>query len=138
MNRFAFLCLSLVALVGCGGGGPHLVAVSGKVTVDGRPVPKAIVTFNPTGAGGSNSLGKTDNEGNYRLEFSQDKKGALVGDYVVEIVTKKISKSDLPDDGSAPEPTAFVEIPAQYRKRGALTASVKDQSNVINFELSSK
>lgn len=127
--------LLLSAVVGCGDGGPRLVSVTGKVTVDGQPVPSAIVTFNPTGAGGSNSLGKTDASGNYKLEFSQDKQGALVGDYVVEIVTKKISKADLPDDGSVVDQSNFVEIPAKYRKRGALTATVKDQANTINFEL---
>lgn len=130
--------MMLAALVGCGDGGPELVAVSGKVTLDGKPVPNAIVTFNPTGAGGSNSLGKTDAAGNYRLEFSQEKKGALVGEYAVDIVTKKISKADLPDDGSVVDESAFVAIPAKYRKRGTLTAKVEDRSNTINFELSTK
>ncbi len=136
MTRYVVLCVMiLIGLSGCGNGGPHLVAVSGKVTVDGKPVPNAIVTFNPVAAGGSNSLGKTDAQGVYRLEFSQDKQGALVGDHVVEIVTKKVSKAELPDDGSAVAEAPYVEIPAKYRKRGSLTATVKDQANTIDFEL---
>lgn len=139
VHRITVLMVFVVAfMAGCGDGGPHLVAVKGKVTLDGKPVPSAIVTFNPTGPGGSNSLGKTDIDGNYRLEFSQDKQGALVGEYAVEIVTKKISKADLPDDGSVVDQSNFVEIPAKYRKRGALSATVKDQSNTIDFELTSK
>lgn len=138
VNRMAILGMCLAAMVGCGDGGPRLVSVSGKVTLDGKPVPNAIVTFNPTGAGGSNSLGRTDATGTYQLEFSQDRKGALVGDYVVDIVTKKVSKADMPDDGSVVDQSAFVEIPAKYRKRGTLTATVKDQSNSIDFELTNK
>lgn len=139
VHRITVLIVFVIAfMAGCGEGGPHLVAVKGKVTLDGKPVPSAIVTFNPTGAGGSNSLGKTDSDGNYRLEFSQDKQGALVGEYAVEIVTKKISKADLPDDGSVVDQSNFVEIPVKYRKRGALSATVKDQSNTIDFELTSK
>ena len=139
MIRYSILCLAILsACVGCSDGGPHLVSVTGKVTLDGKPVPNAVVTFNPVAAGGSNSLGKTDKDGNYLLEFSQDKRGAMVGDHVVEIVTKKIAKSDLPDDGSALDQSAFVEIPAKYRKRGELKATVQDQSNTIDFPLTSK
>ncbi|MFO1064461.1 MAG: carboxypeptidase regulatory-like domain-containing protein [Pirellulales bacterium] len=126
-----------VSLIGCGSSGPQLVDVSGKVTVDGKPVPNAIVTFNPLTPGGSNSLGKTDAQGFYRLEFSQDKKGAMVGEHDVDIVAKKISKNDLPDDGSVVS-TEFVEIPAKYRKRGSLKVKVENKSNTINFELDSK
>ena len=43
---------------GCGGN-PNLFHVSGKVTLDGKPVEKAFVTFIPMG-GGSTSYGKTD------------------------------------------------------------------------------
>ncbi len=138
LKHLSIVSLVFVSLAGCGDGGPRLVSVSGKVTLDGKPVPGAIVTFTPTAAGGSNSLGKTDASGNYTLEFSQDKKGALVGEHVVEIATKKISKADLPDDGSVVDQSAYVEIPAKYRKRGALTATVQDQSNTIDFQLLSK
>lgn len=133
----ALVVLSLGLIAGCGSDGPQLAEVSGKVTLDGKPVPNAVVTFNPLTAGGSNSLGKTDAQGVYRLEFSQDKKGAMLGEHEVEIVTKKIAKSDLPDDGSVVA-TEFVEIPAKYRKRGSVKAVVENKSNTINFELDSK
>ncbi len=99
--------------------------------------PNAIVTFNPDFPGGSNSLGKTDANGKYRLEFSQDRKGAMVGKHLVEITTKKIAASDMPDTGE-PVATEYVPIPAKYRKRGALTVDVSDSPNVIDFPLVSQ
>ena len=131
------VCILLsVTLLGCGSDGPELAEVTGTVTVDGKPVPNATVIFNPVAAGGSNSLGKTDAQGNYRLEFTQDKTGAMIGQHVVEITTKKIAASDMPDTGEVVQST-FVAIPPQYKKRGALTAEVKDQRNKIDFELRS-
>lgn len=138
------LCMTIIttagitaSLTGCSDGGPKLVEVTGKVTVDGKPVPNAIVTFNPTAPGGSNSLGKTDAQGLYRLEYSQDKQGALVGEHVVEIVTKKMSASDMPDSGEVVA-SEYVAIPAKYRKRGSITAKVEDKRNTIDFALESK
>ena len=122
---------------GCGSGGPELAEVTGTVTLDGNPVPNATVIFNPTTEGGTNSMGKTDAQGNYRLEFTQDKKGALIGEHTVQITTKKISASDMPDTGEVVE-TKFVAIPPQYRKAGALKAEVKKQRNQIDFALTSK
>ena len=135
-TNLLLLCLVL-GCIGCGPSGPKLVEVTGSVTLDGKPVPNAIVTFNPDFAGGSNSLGKTDANGKYRLEFSQDRTGAMVGKHLVEIVTKKISASDMPDTGE-PVATEYVAIPAKYRKRGALTVDVTDGRNVIDFPLVSQ
>ncbi|MGN6133038.1 MAG: carboxypeptidase-like regulatory domain-containing protein [Aureliella sp.] len=132
------VCVVLCAMAaGCGSSGPQLADVTGTVTLDGKPVPNAIVTFNPVEPGGSNSLGKTDAQGNYRLEFSQDRKGAMIGKHEVEITTKKISPDEMPDSGEAVE-SVYVPIPAKYRKRGELTAEVKNQRNEINFDLTSK
>lgn len=140
-TNFAFRCwlpltLMVMATVGCGPGGPPLANVTGTVTLDGKPVPNALVTFNSMAENGSPSFGKTDKQGRYALEFSTDRKGALLGQHEVEITTQKISKSELPDDGSVKE-TEFVAIPKHYT-RGTLTAEVKSGSNVCDFALSSK
>ncbi len=82
-------------------------------------------------------MGKTDSSGKYRLEFSQDRRGAMVGKHIVEITTKKIAANEMPDSGEAVS-APFVAIPVKYRQRGALTAEVKNQSNVIDFALESK
>ncbi len=126
--------LSLL-LMGCGPNGPQLSEVRGKVTVDGKPVPRAEIAFVPEQAGGSPSLGRTDAEGNYRLAFTQDRYGALIGKHKVTITSKKISASEMPDTGE-PVDTTFIPIPKKYQD--TLTAEVKSSSNVINFELDTK
>ena len=127
-------CLTLVA--GCGLGGPQLGNVTGTVTLDGKAVPGALVTFVSKEADGTSSFGKTNAQGKFQLEFSTERKGAMLGAYIVEITTKKMSKSDMPDDGSGKE-AEFVAIPKHY-KRGTLTAEVKSGNNVCDFPLTSK
>ncbi len=137
MRKVCLFAVVLFGLIsGCDSGGPRLVDVSGTVTLDGKPVPNAIVVFNPDFPGGSNSLGRTNSDGKYKLEYSQDSQGALVGKHIVEITTKKVAASDLPDDGSVVS-KEFVAIPTKYKKRGSLSAEVLDQSNVIDFQLDS-
>lgn len=80
-------------------------------------------------------MGKTDAEGNYRLAFTQDRFGALIGKHKVNITSKKIAPNEMPDTGEAVDMT-FVPIPKKYQD--SLTAEVKSSSNVINFELDTK
>ena len=69
-------------------------AVSGKVTLDGKPLARAGVTFQPIGSKdnlnpGEGSAAKTDDNGEYTLVLVfQAKKGAVVGKHRVEISTK--------------------------------------------------
>lgn len=126
-----------ILLAGCGGSGPPLGDVRGKVTLDGKAVPKANLEFVPEGPGGSPSFGRTDKDGFYKLEFSQDRSGALIGKHTVTITTKKMSKDEMPDDGRPIEDTA-VEVPKKYGTKGTLSAEVKSGSNTIDFPLESK
>ncbi|MEQ1828820.1 MAG: carboxypeptidase-like regulatory domain-containing protein [Pirellula sp.] len=143
-TRIVFLCLiaSLVAsVVGCGSGGPQLGRVKGKVTVDGKPVPRASITFFPDFQG-STSYGVTDNNGNYELMFTDTDHGAMVGKFHVGIASKKMARDEMPD-GMKPEEftkmnAEFVEIPKKYRGERAFEVEVKAGSNTINLEMDSK
>ena len=74
---------------GCGGhGGPPLGTVTGKVTLDGEPVPGLSVTFIPE-EGGSPSYGGTDDNGEYRLYFNQKRAGAELGSHKVIIQNRE-------------------------------------------------
>lgn len=132
------LCLAVVSLafVGCSQSGPQLGEVTGTVTLDGKAVPNAEVHFNPTVPGGSYSTGKTNAQGKYRLGFTQDRYGAMLGKHNVEIRTKKIAPEDMPDDGSAAN-HVYVELPKKYNVPGALSAEVKSGRNTVDFELTS-
>ena len=118
---------------GCSQSGPPLGKVTGTVTLDGKPVAGALVTFNSKSPNGSSSFGKTDSNGKYRLEFTTSRFGAMLGAHEVEIVTKRVSKSEEPDTGAVAQ-KEFVPIPKHYA-RGALTADVKSGSNLCNFAL---
>ena len=54
--RFLVLVAAALAVAGCGGGGPTLVPVRGKVTLPGgTPVHNGSVTFHPDAAKGNKS-----------------------------------------------------------------------------------
>lgn len=136
-----FFCFTLFGLAGCGSDGPALGKVSGIVTLDGKPVPAATVTFHPENTAGSPSYGRTDDQGNYSLMFTRDKHGAMIGKHRVNIATTKISASEAAEmraEGQDVPTTAYVAIPPKYRDPGALTAEVESGSNEISFELTSK
>ena len=80
-------------LVGCGGSSlPSPVPVSGTVTLNGKPVDAAVVTF--IGAAGARSgSGKTGTDGTFKLTTINTDDGAPPGEYVVTIskVEAKVS-----------------------------------------------
>src|SRR5256885_11248434 len=83
MRRFLRLCFLVQLLAvfslsaSCKGGAApsNLAPVSGKVTMDGKPLPKASVRFQPD-KGGGDSYGTTDDQGNYTLRWTGNQAGA--------------------------------------------------------------
>lgn len=138
--RYNFACLALpliLVVAGCGSDGPELADVTGTVTLDGKPVPGAVLTFIPTS--GSTSYGKTDASGKYTLMFTDTKYGAMIGSYKVEIEVKRIPPDEIAEMKAEGQQVAteFVTIPKKYRADGALTAEVKSGENTIDFKLDS-
>ena len=134
--RSSAWCLRLVAplvlavIGGCGGPYAKLARVSGKVTLGGQPLADAFVQFSPA-AGGSQSVGKTDGNGNYTLVFTRGVNGAEVGEHNVTISTYV----DPVPDADPPQPGAPEKVPLKYRSAGELKATVKKGSNPIDFAL---
>ena len=97
-------CWILGSLVLCtiGCGGPSFVPVSGKVTLDDKPLANATVGFYPlnakTGTTPLTSSGRTNENGEYTLSAVMSKnKGAVVGKHRVSItVEPDLTGSDLP------------------------------------------
>lgn len=114
----------LLWMAGCSSSDrPELVPVEGTVLLDGQPVVGAAVCFKPDGA--RTSRGLTDAEGHYELIYLRDIKGAVVGRHKVSIA----SVSELP----GPK-----QVPAKYGQAlSTLTADVKPEANVIDFDLKS-
>ena len=124
---------------GCGGPTYKVAPVSGRVTLDGKPLANATVQFYPLaepGAGepGPTSIGHTDESGRYTLALSDGKStpGALVGKHKVIItLTPKENPADT-------RPKHYVQLPARYNRNSELQREVPPQGAEINFELRSK
>jgi hypothetical protein len=120
MNRFSCVLLLLFLSTGCGGSGPELGNVMGRVTLDGQPLHSARLNFQPDG-NRSPSTGYTDSDGRYELLFKRGVDGALLGSHTIQIRTS--------DNRN---------VPAKYNDATELVREVKAGDNVINFELTSK
>jgi hypothetical protein len=117
--------LLLTAFAGCGQSGAEVAPVSGRVTLDGRPLASADVSFQPDGARRASS-GRTDADGRYRLMFKRGQPGALVGEHTVRISISREIVRNPPN------------IPARYDTQSELRREVKvGEENVFDFELKS-
>jgi len=78
--------LLFVVVAGCGGDGPRLVPVSGKATLDGKPVEGASVSFVPVGGNAISTAGSdvTGPDGNFTMTYN-GRAGLAPGKYKVLI-----------------------------------------------------
>ena len=132
--KYAALCLTpalcCLFLAGCGGSGPKLGRVKGRVTLGGQPLEEAEVTFQPTAEGAAPSAGTTDADGRYELRYTFDTKGAVPGEHVVTITT---GGTFLDDEGIEFEREE--SVPAKYNTETGLRETVEPGSNTIDFDL---
>lgn len=130
-RRFAGgVCLLLAGLaMGCAQDGPELAEVSGRVMLDGQPLPEAEVLFEPEH--GRPSRGTTDEEGEYRLQYTPQRQGALIGKHTVRISTYRAED----DSGQQEVPE---RVPEDYNTASALTKLVEPSGNRFDFDLHSK
>ena len=126
------LMIALMLQVGCGPSGPEIARVQGTVTMDGKPLPSAIIMFVPVG--GRPSVSETDANGKYVLEFSGGRKGAIPGMNRVEINTGRLAYEK---DGKN-YPAVKESVPAQYNRLTTLEFNVEaGKNNTADFALKS-
>jgi hypothetical protein len=134
------LVVLTLLLAGCGGGGSaRTVPVSGRITLKGKPLAKALVTFVPVVPKGTKdpppgSLGTTDDDGRYTLVLNNNPKitGAVVGKHQVIITT------GAGGGGSAggTKPTYQKQLPEKYNRKTELTCDVPEGGRQdANFDL---
>ena len=147
--RVGLLSATLLFVVGCGNG---LTAVTGKVTLDGNPLPNALVTFFPVGEG-SSATGKTDDMGTYKL-IGVLGEGLKPGSYKVAVTTAQTTVAESSDvDMNSPEYLAMSSgvgmesvktsapkepIPAKYNSSTEIVKEVKTGTAQIDLDLTSK
>ena len=129
--RWVAPALVLAALMTLGCGNKNLGRVSGTVTMDGQPLPNAMVVFTPV-QGGRPGAAKTDAQGKYELVYSRDSMGAMVGDHYVSITTYDEAVKDDESVEIVPE-----TVPSRYNSNSELTATIKSGGNVVDFALES-
>ncbi len=155
LRKCAFCLLVSLVLSGCSGGPGtdysqvELLNVSGIVTLDGEPLPNAVVTFvNPETD--TFSYGLTDRSGQYSLQFDIVRSGCTPGAKRVEIsTTRSILGLNSAEEGAAPdgeesgegaEPAPKIQelVPLRYNQKSELTVEVSASSRTHDFALNSK
>ncbi len=145
--------LLLVSALGCAGGeagdensggdiSPAQVPVGGAVTLNGKPLSHAVVTFLPP-SGPSVGTGETDDEGKYTLS-SMGRAGLPAGAYKVS-VSYLVSADGVPQGlvarGSIVQGPGMLsakeQLPPEYADLGrtSLAAKVPADGGTFNFDL---
>jgi hypothetical protein len=126
MRALFLVALPVLLVAGCGDSSHGTVA--GTVTMNGQPLPNAVVSFQPTGTDlnpGPGSLGRTNERGEFSLEVVGGGRGAQLGWHKVTI---------RPAADANPGPNA----PPKYLIKGDAKFEVKAGANTANFEVTAK
>lgn len=133
----------LVVATGCGGGSADELDrqnVYGKVTLDGEPLAKGIISFDPDeGSVGTAPAGGVITDGSYNIERAN---GPTPGNYRVSIRSAGgdggVDPTAAPGAPPRRKKGAKDPIPPEYNTNSTLTAEVKASSTQVNFDLKSK
>jgi len=147
------IALLLVAglLAGCRGGtdfGP-MGSVSGKLTMDGKPMAEGTQLLFMQMEAGYAAFGQTDAEGNYSIVWARDgdrKSEIPAGTYKVLIQPPAVGKDTeemSPEemlDGGGDVPPAQPEFPRKYQQHSTsgLEYQVAEGENTIDIDISSE
>jgi hypothetical protein len=129
-------CCALI-VTGCESKTYSLVEVTGKVTLDGKPVPDAVVNFQPQAgenrSPGPGSTGRCDAEGRFQLSTIRNEPGAVVGVHGVRIYSYSPESPAVSDTDTEPRKEI---IPDRYNYASVLTYEVPASgTNSADFEL---
>jgi hypothetical protein len=129
-GRFLIAWLMVGPLAGCSNT-PPVGAVSGTITVKGKPVAYGSVMFVPET--GPTAAGTIQPDGSYRLTTFRPHDGALVGAHKVVVEAYTITKSRVPDQDDMAQPASHKKY---YNVATTpLTATVQPGSNTLDFDL---
>ena len=129
-GKLCVLAVLLAAASGCGKSKLKTAEVEGTVTLDGKALANAVVTFTPVVKGENfeapASSGKTDDKGHFKLVvISTGESGAVVGKHQV-VATRNYEEaegedSDVAeyDDDELPEHEVFIEVKADQMNDGS-------------------
>lgn len=105
----------LLTTVGCGGDGPKVAKVTGKVTLKGKPIAGANVQFHPEK--GPMAIGITDDQGNFSLT-TNGRPGAPVGLCKVAVSKPVATQNSGPSMPSNPTPEDMAKMASAAAAKG--------------------
>lgn len=125
-----FVWVSAIVTTGCDGGKgkPPTHTVSGKVTLDGKPMPEGIIFFEANPPDGQAPANAPISNGEYSAEVP-------AGSKLVRISHEKMVKSPMGGD-EVEIPTQMV--PPRYNSQSTLTREVTEGANSFDFEIQSR
>ena len=129
----AWLGLLFAGLIGCGSGNSiELIRVTGRVTLDDKPIEKGLIQFLPTDGSGSSAASEI-RRGEYQVDVPIGKKR-------VEVTSPKvIGQQKAYDTPESPVMDLLEEqIPVEYNARSQLNANVSREQKTFDFPLKSK
>lgn len=118
-------CLSLITTTGCGGSGPKLAKVTGKVTLKGQPIKGANVQFQPEN--GPMAIGITDDQGSFTLT-TNGRAGAPVG--LCKVSVSKPAAAPTSSMPANPTPEDMAKMASAAAKGGGLKRTEPPKSEV--------
>jgi hypothetical protein len=121
---------------GCGSGGPALHGVSGKVSLDGKPITQGSITFVPSAGTKGPSGGSSIENGKYQVPRD---KGLVSGTYRVEIRSQRSTGKKTPAQSPSPPGTMMDEmkeaVPVEFNSASTLEVEIPAPKNQLDFDL---
>lgn len=138
----ATMLLITSAAFGCSGdpkadGDIVRVAVSGEVTLDGKPLPAGKIEFTPLGTGSADIAVSDIENGRFSIIRAV---GPSPGKYQVRISSRKLVKIAAGQEpGGGPDRREPEKVPKKYNSQSTLEADIpSDTSVTLNFALEDK
>ena len=133
-------CTLLLAMptlfAGCmGDRGPERVAVNGRVTYNGKPIPEGLIRFVPAEASSAPVSGAAIMDGNYKVD---SRGGVPVGRHRIEIEAHRPSKAGAANGAAGMRSPAFAGnqyIPEKYNVKTRLEITIQSGSPEITKDL---
>jgi hypothetical protein len=122
-SKFCLAIPLVLFALGCSNSNTNLAEVTGEVTFEGQPAPAEII-FEPSGpSGGRVSNARAGDDGRFKLTYTEDEDGAVIGTHHVVVRVFSPNKTQSFQDVSSPIKTARLE------------REVKPGSNYFRFAL---
>jgi hypothetical protein len=131
--RITLLCVMCLAFAGCAKKSDGKVSLTGKVTLDGEPIPEGSITFMPVSAVGTTN-GTEISNGYFSVRVNPGEQAVQI--YANRPDLKHPVTKELKERGV--EENLEQYIPAKYNRQSTLRVTVDKDTKEHNFELTSK